>query len=116
MGAVLFPARVTGAEARVVEATAEYFQYLADPDPVGRTGQDVPAVLAPRTLDESSPAQETQEFGHVVDRESFGLADLRNRQAGAIASAGELEQAAQAVFLLGAEFHGRALGSHYPQL
>ncbi len=80
---------------------------LAHRDLVGGAGQGVAAGLAARAGHEPGPPQDPHDLGHVRRRDALALAHLGDGEACVVAVARELEQAAQAVFLLGAELHRR---------
>src|ERR1700691_4861892 len=85
--------------------------YTANRTLAGGTRRRIAAVLAARAGDESAAAQNAQQLGGVGRRERFRLADLRNRQALVRSRQADAQQAAQSVFFVRAQFHGRTRDS-----
>src|SRR5450759_4893488 len=102
-------AGVAVAEAAFEDAPAERVHDVADDDGFRRTGQGVPAVLAARRFDKSALAEHAQDLGRVGGGNSLGLTHFGNRQAATLARVTDADQAAQAVFFIGAQLHRRSL-------
>jgi hypothetical protein len=91
-------------EITLEQTTAEYSHHVAEDDLAGRARQRIAAGTA-RRRDESAYAQYPQELADVGLRDAFGIADLRDGQSAAWSFLPEADQAAQAVFFVGREFH-----------
>src|ERR1051325_11005354 len=87
------------------ELPAEQREHIAHDNLVGRAARRVTAGLASRALHESTLSQDAHELRDVRNRKSLGRGNLGNCQTALRALTRDLQQTAQPVLFLSAEFH-----------
>jgi predicted AlkP superfamily phosphohydrolase/phosphomutase len=107
VGAERLAAGVALAEGRIEQAPAQGGQDLAHADLARGPGQRVAARLPARAAHEAPAPQQAHDLGHVGSGDALQPAQLGDVEARSLWTAGHLQQAAQPVFLLGAELHSR---------
>src|SRR5262245_57103689 len=106
------------AEAGGEEGSAQGLEGIGERDLLGRPGQHVAAASPAHALDEPALAQVAPQLSYIRNGEPFLFGDGADSERLGSPMTGQLEQAAEAVFLLGGDLHGsarsiRAVGSNH---
>src|SRR5687768_12048498 len=102
---------MTVAKVVLEQLAAERFEYVADHDFLCWSGQGISTGMAACAVQKALAAQNGEELGDVWLREPFRSADLGDGEAAARSLIRDRQQAAQPVFLLRGELHGRCAPS-----
>jgi hypothetical protein len=97
------------AEFALEETAAQGADDVGDDNRLGRARQRVAALFAALGLHETALAEHAQDLGGIGRGDAFGLAHFGNREASALARVADADQAAQAVFFVGAQLHRGSL-------